>query len=298
VETAATHEGWAHCYARYEILKGREHWASLANAMIRLIDRIRADASFPETVHVVSHAWLRIGPPSDGPHYRPAVWVGWRKPNYYWIGVGSFGTHNRVTVSADKVVPMLKRYLHNLHRLDPAYTHYAELPAPASDPWSREEVEARYGALNIGPFVNALAEDIGGQALDIRGYVEQLHEAVKGLDQIHGADEAINAIMTRLERITTLLTLSAERWNTANDDTQVAPAVEASPDEPAPIEDPSRTPATLTSALDAEMLARFGKISRAAALELANRARDERARGDSHPNGRHYNSHLNNEESA
>lgn len=198
-------DSWAECYARYEQLKGRENWSALAIAMVRLIDRIRADPTFPETIQFVSHAWLRIGPPSPEPKYRPTVWVGWRKPNYYWIGVGSFGTKNRIIVSAEKAVPMLKRYLSNLNRIDPAYPKYIE--TPPADHWSKEELEKRYSAVETEQMMPTVAEDITVQTRDIRNYVEQLHEAVSGLDQINGANQAIEEILKRLDRIGDILEL-------------------------------------------------------------------------------------------
>lgn len=202
-------EDWAACYARYEQLKGREHWSALASAMLRLIDRIRADITFPETVQVVSHAWLRIGPPSSEPNYRPAVWVGWRKPNYYWFGVGSFGTKNRVTVSSERAVIMLKRYLANLEHLDPLYARYAEsIPV---DQWSREALAQRYAQLDAAQALPVLVDDLTTQARDIRTYVELLHEAVSGLDQIQGADHAIEEILRRLDRLNALAEVSAQR---------------------------------------------------------------------------------------
>lgn len=212
----ATNASWLECYARYELLKNRDQWNTLAQAMIKLIDRIRADASFPDTIHFVSHAWLRIGPPSTEPNYRPTVWVGWRKPNYYWIGVGSFGTRNRITVSSDKVVPMLKRYLKNLAQLDPTYSEYAELPPEPVDPWTKTAVEARYQGLPNNQIAATLVEDITAQTRDIRDYVEQLHEAVAGLEQIVGADQAIEAILRRIDRITDLMNTGTARWRASD----------------------------------------------------------------------------------
>lgn len=212
----ATNASWLECYARYELLKNRDQWNTLAQAMIKLIDRIRADASFPDTIHFVSHAWLRIGPPSTEPNYRPTVWVGWRKPNYYWIGVGSFGTRNRITVSADKVVPMLKRYLKNLAQLDPTYSEYAEIPSEPVDPWTKTAVEARYHKLANDQLAATLVEDITAQTRDIRDYVEQLHEAMAGLEQIAGADQAIEAILRRIDRITDLMNTGTARWRASD----------------------------------------------------------------------------------
>lgn len=213
MDGAKTIDSWKECYARYEVLRARDQWNTLALAMIKLIDRIRADAHFPPTQQFVSHAWLRIGPPSDDPNYRPTVWVGWRKPNYYWIGVGSFGTRNRITVSAEKVVPMLKRYLNNLALLDPAYSEYAEVqPEPPVDPWSKDALDSRYQTLPSEQVVASLADDITQQARDIRSYVEQLHEAVSGIEKIAGADEALEAILSRIDRITDLVDAGSSRW--------------------------------------------------------------------------------------
>lgn len=213
MDGAKTIDSWKECYARYEVLKARDQWNTLALAMIKLLDKIRADSHFPTTQHFVSHAWLRIGPPSDDPNYRPTVWVGWRKPNYYWIGVGSFGTRNRITVSAEKIVPMLKRYLNNLALLDPAYPEYGDAPQESpADPWSKEALETRYQTLPPAQVVPSLADDITHQARDIRGYVEQLHEAVSGIEKITGADEALEAILSRLDRITDLVDAGAGRW--------------------------------------------------------------------------------------
>lgn len=213
MDGAKTIDSWKECYARYEVLKARDQWSTLAMAMIKLIDKIRSDAHFPPTQQFVSHAWLRIGPPSDEPTYRPTVWVGWRKPNYYWIGVGSFGTRNRITVSAEKVVPMLKRYLNNLALLDPTYPEYGETPVePPADPWSKPAIETRYQTLPPEQVFPSLADDITHQARDIRGFVEQLHEAVNGIEKIAGADDALEAILSRLDRIADLVDAGSGRW--------------------------------------------------------------------------------------
>jgi hypothetical protein len=210
--------GWDKCLERYQQLKQRPQWEALAEAMIALIQRIREDRGFPATTQIVSHAWLRIGPEVSDPGYRPTVWVGWRRPHYYWIGIGSFGTQNRVTVSAEKAVPMLKRYLANLKEIDPTFSRFVEEAVVVNtdpvevDPWSSDLLAEKYSGLLKDDIVERFTTDLTTQVDDIRTLAEQIHEAIAGLEEVEGAHEAACGILLRLERITRILEQGTARY--------------------------------------------------------------------------------------
>jgi hypothetical protein len=204
---------WEDCVKRYEYLKQSEHWLALATAMLRLIEKIQQDKSFPETIHLVSHAWLRIGPMVEDPTYRPSVWVGWRKPNYYWIGVGSFGTQRRITVSADRALPMLKRYLKHLSKIDPEFAPFAsteELLEPV-DQWAKDVLETKYAQLTIDEVLPTLAEDVAAQVADVREIGDQLRDILNSLEQMQEAEKALEELLKRADRISTLISTGLER---------------------------------------------------------------------------------------
>lgn len=236
---------WDDCVKRYEYLKQHEHWAALAAAMLKLIEDIRQDRSFPETLHVVSHAWLRIGPVVQDSGYRPSVWVGWRKPNYYWMGIGSFGTQRRITVTADNAVPMLKRYLALLAVIDPEFALIAPAPMPESasdedeavDQWSKDALEAKYAHLSTDEVLPALAEDISGQVDGVREIADQLRDLIAGLEELDAAQAAtqsaaavVGELLKRADRIGDLLAAGMERRPQPR---KIAPAPEPEPAVPA-----------------------------------------------------------------
>jgi hypothetical protein len=226
-------ESWDACVTRYERLKQSEHWSKLAAAMLTLIERIRKDRTFPVTVHTVSHGWLRIGPVSDDPTYRPGVWVGWRAPNYYWIGVGSFGTRNRVTVSADKAVMMLKRYLQNLKNIDPAYRQFAASHTDTED-WTRERLMERFNTLELESVAPKLRETVSAQLTEARGYVEQLHSIVDGFETQANAQELLDGVLERLDRVLNSVEIGLGRYmpepkSPAPQDTAQNPPTTAAP---------------------------------------------------------------------
>lgn len=208
-------DSWDDCVKRYEYLKQSEHWCALASAMLRLIEKIRQDRAFPETYHLVSHAWLRIGPAVDDPVYRPSVWVGWRKPNYYWIGVGSFGTQRRITVSSERVIPMLKRYLKQLHHIDPEFARFAPPEAFAEpeppDEWARAMLQTKYAQLSTDEVLPTLAEDLAGQVADVRQITDQLRDILNSLEQMETAQTALDELLKRTDRISDLISTGLDR---------------------------------------------------------------------------------------
>jgi hypothetical protein len=197
---------WDDCVKRYEYLKQSEHWTALASAMLRLIEKIQQDRTFPPTVHIVSHAWLRIGPVIEDESYRPGVWIGWRKPNYYWIGIGSFGTQRRITVSADKALPMLKRYLKLLPKIDPEFAQYVP-----PDEWTRDALETKYARLPAGEVMPVLAEDVAGQVADVRELADQLRDILNRLEQMDEAQHTLDELLKRADRISDLISTGLQR---------------------------------------------------------------------------------------
>lgn len=209
---------WHDVIVRYEYLRLNDHWCGLATAMLALIERIRKDSSFPPTVQVVSHAWLRLGPVIDHPEYRPGVWVGWRKPNYYWIGIGSFGTQRRITVTADHVLSMLKRYLTLLPDIDPELREYLP-PEPGETAVHEAETEeilltasSRYAALTREELLPRLAEEVAGQIGDIREYGEQLNALLDSLNTLDDARTLLDELLKRAEHISQLLVAAMDRY--------------------------------------------------------------------------------------
>lgn len=214
----STYDQWDTCIDRYSTLVQRDQWNDLAAAMLLLIARIRSDPNFPQTTQMVSHSWLRIGPPSDDPNHRPPIWVGWRKPNYYWFGVGSFGTSRRVTVSADKAVPMLKRYLANLGQIDPDFvTTYGSSEELSADNWSEESLSAAFDALDEADVLSTVNAKINHQVDDIREQVEKLHEIVTDFEHIEAANQTLDQILSRLQRIDTILDVGMQRFDDTPD---------------------------------------------------------------------------------
>jgi hypothetical protein len=139
--------------------------------------------------------------------------VGWRKPNYYWIGIGSFGTQRRITVSADKVIPMLKRYLQTLPQIDPEFAQFCQSePQPeVVDEWAQESLEAKYAQLTTDEVLSTLAEDVASQVMDVRELGEQLREILNGLEQMDAAQVALDELLKRAERINDLIAAGLER---------------------------------------------------------------------------------------
>jgi hypothetical protein len=208
-------DSWDDCIKRYEYLKQSDHWAGLSAAMLALIDRIRKDKTFPETVHIVSHAWLRIGPLIDDPAYRPGVWVGWRKPSYYWIGIGSFGTQRRITVTGDKVIPMLKRYLKLLHKIDPEFAPFfspTESETEDQTAWTSNQLIHKYAALTVNEVLPVLADDVAAQVSEVRQLGDQMRDVLNSLKEMDAAQEALDELLKRAERISNLINAGMERY--------------------------------------------------------------------------------------
>lgn len=202
---------WESCVKRYEYLKQSDHWSLLAVAMLDLIEQIRKDPTFPETVHVVSHAWLRLGPVVDDPTYRPGVWIGWRKPNYYWIGVGAFGTQRRITVPANRVLPMLKRYLKLLSKIDPEFARYVP-PEEEPEVTAHDPLADKYAALTADEVLPVLTEDIAEQVAALQQSGDQLRDLLNSLREIDAAQNKLDAILQHAEQISQLINVGLERY--------------------------------------------------------------------------------------
>ncbi|MCU0497675.1 MAG: hypothetical protein MUF87_10020 [Anaerolineae bacterium] len=209
---------WGAIIGRYEEFRQHEHWSELAKNMLLLINAIQADKTFPKTQHTISHAWLRVGPRCADPRYRPSVWVGWRKPNYYWMGIGSFGTRRRITVSAERAVPMLKLYLQHLHLIDAEYApfHQGETPIEADEPllpvWPEASLKAQYETLPLAQVLPTLTQTVMEQSEDLQAYTAQLRELLKGRDQLEIAENVLAELLKRAERINIVLTVALERY--------------------------------------------------------------------------------------
>lgn len=213
----ARNNNWEACISRYEKLKQHDHWYELSVAMLELIKRIQRDSAFPDTTHTVSHGWLRIGPITNDPAYRPGVWVGWRSPDYYWIGIGSFGTQKRLTVSGDKAVSMLKRYLTHLKDLDPSFRVYVNQHEDAQ--WSPDALTGQFNALTFEDIAPAVRDGVSEQLHDARLKLEQLYEMLNELPD-ETLRNLLDGISRHIDRADALVSIGLERYMTIDHDQQ------------------------------------------------------------------------------
>ncbi|MEO8607368.1 MAG: hypothetical protein ABI690_05780 [Chloroflexota bacterium] len=200
---------WDDCVTRYESLKSYTSPDNFVHIcavhMLKLIEVIQKDETFPQVRKVISHEMLRLTLPGEK---SGEVDVAYYDSNYY---VG-FGILEQVIVPFEKAVEIIKHYLEKLDGLNASgvmsrlSTH--SLGGP-HEKWEPERIQANYE--NLPPmwmypqFVSDLKLQLMYAKSGLEEYVKQHNPPntliTKALDRLETIDTLIQTVeQIELER--------------------------------------------------------------------------------------------------
>ncbi len=193
---------WEDCIARYEGLKSYTSPDNLfhicAVHMLKLINVIQEDETFPQVRKVISHEMLRLALPDNK---LGEVNVAYYDSNYYV----SFGILEQVTVPFDKAAVTIKHYLEKLDILNASgimsrlSTHLLGNPY---EKWEPERIQAKYENLPPMWMYPQLVYDLKLQLMYAKSGLEEYVKKhnppntliTKALDRLETIDSLIQTV--------------------------------------------------------------------------------------------------------